>query len=277
MKKCANIFIFLFATLLFFACKNGGNKQQDNGKDDLMLQSVAQNNFVVTDTTFRFLLDSLAQNSPSLTINLSLETASDKQNHATEINNIIMYAVYGHEAYNPIEATRIFIDEISQEYYSLRADYINVRDVEESPVWLNHKYDIQGRVYEIHNDIINYIVQSDIYTGGTHSPTTRTYINIDARTGREIRLDDIFIEGYEEQLTNILTDSLLENYDEENIDEARRYITENIYPTENFILGRDSIIFMYNSYDIAPRSHKSTRIAISMNDIKDLLRTKEQE
>ena len=60
-----------------------------------------------------------------------------------------------------------------------------------------------------------------------------------------------------------------------NIEEVKEqgYITMNdMYPTENFLLAEDSIIFFYNSYDIAPYSHGTTRLAIDYNDIKELMK-----
>ena len=173
-----------------------------------------------------------------------------------------------------MEATRLFANEITSEYHNLRAEYINVRDVDNSPKWLNFKYDIQGRVHETHNGIINYIIKSDIYTGGPHAHTTHTYINIDNETGQEITLDDIFTECYEEPLTHIIANALTKIQEKENNPHPEAH---EIFPIDNFILGKDSIVFLYNSDDMASHSRKETRIAIGLNEIDKLLKKQNQE
>ncbi|MBQ5731230.1 MAG: DUF3298 domain-containing protein, partial [Bacteroidaceae bacterium] len=47
---------------------------------------------------------------------------------------------------------------------------------------------------------------------------------------------------------------------------------EELYPTENFRLSPDSIIFVYNSYEIAPYSMGRTRIALGYNQIENLIK-----
>lgn len=275
MKKCVKIFIFLAAVSLFLACDTNGYKQNSSQGGNASAQQATPHTFVLADTTALIPIDTLVSDSPCLSIALSLEVAAADHPHATAINNIITYAAYGHEASTPMEATRLFANEITSEYHNLRAEYINVRDVDNSPKWLNFKYDIQGRVHETHNGIINYIIKSDIYTGGPHAHTTHTYINIDNETGQEITLDDIFTECYEEPLTHIIANALTKIQEKEN--NPHHPEVHEIFPIDNFILGKDSIVFLYNSDGMASHSRKETRIAIGLNEIDKLLKKQNQE
>lgn len=274
MKKCVYIFTLFIATVLFISCVGEGNKKETAEKTVSTHTSV-DSGFIISDTTVQIAIDTLNDDSPVLTIASSLELAVATLEHAKEINNTITYAAYGNDTTPASIATDMFIKEISNEYSSLRADYINVREVNDTPTWLNHSYNIKGRISDIHNNIINYIIESDVYTGGAHGLFTITLLNIDRTNGYELKLSDIFVENYEERLTNALTNALMMQLGAKDINEVKElgYVTMNdMYSTENFLLKKDSIVFVYNRYDIAPYSHGITRLAIDRNDIKELLK-----
>lgn len=46
----------------------------------------------------------------------------------------------------------------------------------------------------------------------------------------------------------------------------------DMFPSENFILGEETITFIYNPYEIAPYNVGSTELIIPFSDIKDLLK-----
>ena len=58
---------------------------------------------------------------------------------------------------------------------------------------------------------------------------------------------------------------------EELEDKAYLQDTE-MYPSENFRLGKDSIYFFYNVYEIAPYSTGATEIALSYDVLQGLLK-----
>lgn len=45
-----------------------------------------------------------------------------------------------------------------------------------------------------------------------------------------------------------------------------------MYVTNNFILGKDSIFFLYNNYEIAPYYKGRSRIGFDYDELKDLLK-----
>ncbi len=46
----------------------------------------------------------------------------------------------------------------------------------------------------------------------------------------------------------------------------------DIFPSENFILGDETITFVYNPYEIAPYAMGSTELIIPFSDIEKLLK-----
>jgi hypothetical protein len=47
----------------------------------------------------------------------------------------------------------------------------------------------------------------------------------------------------------------------------------DMFPTENFILGEETITFIYNPYEIAPYNMGSTELIIPYNDVDKILKT----
>ena len=165
MKKHIYSLIF-FVTITLIASCLGESKKNSTTKNTTSNDTGKYSEFIISDTTLKIPIDTLNCNSPCLSISISLELAPATEEHAKNINNIITYAAYGNDTTPPATATEMFITDISNEYSMLRANYINIKDVNDAPAWLNHTYNINGKVNNIHNNIINYIIVSDIYTGG---------------------------------------------------------------------------------------------------------------
>lgn len=274
MKKCVYLSIIFLVAVLYAACTGRTAKQDvttENGSAD---SAITKEGFARIDTAARFPIDTFNTESPALSLQLSLDTVIASNNsNATQINNTIIYAAFGHDGASVVDAIDEFIETAKEEYYTMRADYINEKKMEHSAAWLNYSYSIKGTVHDIHNDITNYIIVNDTYTGGAHGLSTHTLLNIDSRTGREITLNDIFTENFETTLTERLTERLAKDAGATSIDELKEWgytALSDMYPTENFMLGKDSIIFLYNPYEIAPYSLGHIKVALGYDEIKDI-------
>lgn len=114
------------------------------------------------------------------------------------------------------------------------------------------------------------------YTGGAHgNGATTTYI-IDKATGKEILLNDFFsdptgvrkvAEIYFRKLFNLESDADLE--------EAGFWFENNLFHlNNNFSIVGDKIVFLYNTYEIAPYSGGETVIELSIEEIKSFINPK---
>ena len=93
--------------------------------------------------------------------------------------------------------------------------------------------------------------------------------------GNEIYLADIFKEGYEEYLCNRLTDALADKIGATSRKDIKEkgYLTFNdIYPTENFMMKKDSILFFYNAYDIAPYCMGTTTLGFTYDELSEIMK-----
>ena len=118
------------------------------------------------------------------------------------------------------------------------------------------------------------INQSEV-RGGAHGSYSTNYLNFDPNTGHIIRLNDVFISGYKEELTKLLLNKLMKDVGVANLEELQEkaYLQwTDMYPTENFFMGKDGVTFFYNIYEIAPYSSGTTTITLSYEELKSLIK-----
>lgn len=272
MKKCVYLSTIFFIIMVLYAACTGNAPKQNDGDSNMPSDSTIDSYlFANIDTAALFPIDKFSAESPALSLQLSLDTVVANNSNSAQINNTIIYATFGYDEISVAKAIDSFIKTSKKEYYAMRADYINEKNMEHSASWLNNSYSIKGRCLGIHDNIINYIIENDTYEGGAHGLFTQTLLNIDCCTGREIRLSDIFIENFETVLTEQLTERLAKNVGAANVDDLKEWgytALNDMYPTENFMLGKDSIIFLYNPYEIAPYALGIIRVALGLDEIK---------
>lgn len=266
MKKCA-CFLILIVAMIFVSCNGVVTSADNNGNED---------KFVVKKLQTVCLLDSTDNNSPKCETDISIELLeSDDKERETKMNNSILNAIFGYENLAPEVAIDSFIAHVNEEYADLRPEYLNEKQINKNAAWFNFSYIINTHVEYGCKDVINYIIHSEYYTGGANSNSAYTIINFDAVSGNEIKLNDIFKEDYEEYLNNRLTDALAEKIGANSRKEIKEkgYLTFNdIYPTENFIMKKDSILFYYNLYEIAPRSAGTTILGFTYDELSIIMK-----
>ncbi len=91
------------------------------------------------------------------------------------------------------------------------------------------------------------------YTGGAHPNTIIVGVNVSRATGEEVGLDEaLFLVGKDLAALASETDAELKT----RLGEA--YFVEGAEPTEQnyatFLIGRDDVTFVFNSYQVAPYS-----------------------
>ena len=266
MKKCAYILI-LIAAIAFASCNGGATSAAGNSNND---------NFVTKKIHTVCLLDSSDEKSPKYETNISVELLEpDNKERENKINSTIANAVFGYDDLSFDAAADSFIANAHAEYADLLPEYLNEKQINENPSWFNFSHIIKTHIEHGRKDVINYVIANEYYTGGAHPNSAYTIINFDAQTGDEIKLEDIFKDDYEESLCNRLTDALAEKIGARSRKEIQEkgYLTFNdIFPTENFIIKDDSILFCYNLYEIAPRAAGITTLGFTYEELSIILK-----
>lgn len=123
-------------------------------------------------------------------------------------------------------------------------------------------------------DKLSYMVMTYEFTGGAHGLETSLYKTFDMKSGKVIRVRDLFYQGFEGKLTGILTAKLRKSTGlMEHVKLTDRgYFTDQIKPSENFYLSPQGIGFVYNPYEIAPHSFGTITIFVSYAELSEILR-----
>ena len=201
-----------------------------------------------------------------------LVPASNSGAAATDsINRTIISCVFGEEY-----ADTDLPDVISTWAADAVGEYksLNLPMLEENPdasvaalSWVEH---LQGEVNCIHKGILSYTVTKYTYTGGAHGMTSETTLNFDTDNGSLIGETELFLDGYEERLSSLLSLHLPEALQEPG--DTAMLFTRDIRPNGNFRVSETGITYIYNQYEIGPYVLGAVEVTIPWSELKDLLR-----
>lgn len=140
--------------------------------------------------------------------------------------------------------------------------------------WYTYYRAIIGKIHYRKFNLITYVLKYNEYAGGAHSVYSSTFINIDLKNMKTIKLNDLFAGNYLNDLTSIITQQLIKDSKVKTYDQLldKGYgTTGNISPTENFYLDSKGITFYYNVYEIAPYSAGPIPVFISYDRLRKIL------
>jgi hypothetical protein len=126
------------------------------------------------------------------------------------------------------------------------------------------------------NDILSYVVYKEFFKGGAaHGAHHYTNRVINLKTGLKITESDIFIDNYQEDLTEIIIDgiTLSNNVDEAvDLENIGFFNINEIAPNKNFYIDEIGITYTFNEYEIATYVVGATSVQIPYEKIRHLLR-----
>ena len=270
MKKCGT-FIFSFLAATLFSCGGEKNKVQPS--------ETAENEISISQFELheKHKLVQQAADSPVLAIDISLPIISTVDSTAdNNMGRTIAYTLFESKETSVRQACKDFAGLRTREYMELRPGYLDHKEGDMPPVWFNNSYSITGDVEIGYKGYINYIILWDEFTGGAHPNSYYTVLNFNPENGEEVVLQDILKENYEEPLTKLLIATLAARLQVENCEGIRAkgylYPDADMYISNNYILEKKQIVFIYNKYDIAPYAVGDIIINISYDKLKDLLK-----
>ena len=221
------------------------------------------------------------EGSPVCAIHLQIATASEENGHKAEVvNRIIQKRLLNMEELTMQQAADSFANTYATTYLcNLLPLYNQDRADTAKRSWYEYHYVITSEARQGSKSTMAFIANTDYYEGGANSVNLRTAMNFDIKTGRLMGLNDIFVPGYENLLNAILQKALCEKVGVADISDLRQkgyLVGMQMFPSENFILEDETITFIYNPSEIAPRTLSETELVIPLSDLELILR-KEQK
>lgn len=216
-------------------------------------------------------------NSPSCRVHLELDYATPDNGHRAEIvNNAIQHRLLDMEELEMKQAADSFANLYTTNY---KKNFLPLYNQDRADTtkrsWYEYHYIITTDVNSGHNGASVYHINLDYYEGGAHSINQHLTMNFAKDTGRQLSLSDVFAPGYEHKLNEVLLKALLEKTASKNLSELhdKGYLySMDMFPSENFILGDDTITFIYNPYEIAPYAAGFTELTIAYSALDDILK-----
>ena len=217
------------------------------------------------------------EQSPSCTVHLQLQTATDENGYRAEVvNKIILERLLDMKDISIQEAVDSFASSYTSSYIRNFLPLYNQDRADESKrSWYEYHYVITSETQGGREETTVYIAEIDYYEGGAHGINQRQIFNFINDTGVLIGLEDIFVPGYEDQLNEILLQALCEKVGVEDIHRLHEngyLFSMDMFPAKNFILNNETITFIYNPYEIASYDKGSTELTLPLEDLKNILR-----
>ncbi|MFA5419018.1 MAG: DUF3298 domain-containing protein [Bacteroidales bacterium] len=110
------------------------------------------------------------------------------------------------------------------------------------------------------------------YTGGAHGMSNTSYRIVNLKDGTPITYQDVFIEGADSLLSQLLTKKLRNDFEipDDTLLKQAGFFVDRIMPNHNLYINSNGIGFVYNSYEIAPYSFGATHLFLEFKQV-DLL------
>ena len=110
-----------------------------------------------------------------------------------------------------------------------------------------------------------------MFNGGAHPVSTTSFMNFNPVTGDEVKLSDLFLSGTLDQLTDKITSAVASSHGVRTLADLQELGYDNIGTPQEYLIGKDSITFYYNVYEIAPYAMGPTEVRLAYKDLEGIL------
>ena len=247
----------------------------DNHNNVLKRYGLQVISFAIDSTTY------LANNAHSPKCEVSIQMQCMRGNNAPKINQALVQSGFlvtnnlsqTNESTDMEKALCNFVSQYMDEYINsygplYRADSVN-------PTTYNRRYQLISELQNNQKDILTYIIYLSTAVGLSQTSNQTIVKNFNLKTGELITLSDLFIEGYEESVKDIIHEKLqkcLKNH-RTGFQKQEGSLTDgDIYITDNYVIGKNKITFIYCEDEIVSHEYGEVRVDLSKSELKKYLK-----
>ena len=189
-------------------------------------------------------------------IQLKLDTLPDSLALAGQLTTVLCDSVLYTPGCATIgEAMTAFADSVEAEWKAELAERYEPES-EYKDMFQYHYFITGNPVDNALDSIMSYQVLTSCYLGGAHGSHVVQYFNFERKSGKLLTIQDIVPPAKETLMLKAMQDRLCKDYEVKDIAELQEQtgitMLGDLYLTNNFLLQGDSILFLFNQYDIAP-------------------------
>jgi hypothetical protein len=210
-------------------------------------------------------------------IDMSIELPVKYKNKKTlsNIKHHLLAILFGEEYIDVPEDTILELFAIE-----LGIDYVNNNTVaarqlsDESSYKFDAHFSYKGETLPSNKNIYSYCLTQNSFDGGVHEFSNKFLFNFSLIDGALITENDIFVNGFEKELTKLIKIRLAEEYEElfkNNLNESE-FWEDEIHPNGNFYLDQTSIDYAFDPSEIAPHYVGDIYVSLPIESIKHLIK-----
>jgi len=177
------------------------------------------------------------------------------------VNRFVASVLWGDEATTAEAAARSFIDDFDAFF----------REDQQPRAWTS---ELTAKVTELTPSYLGLSIDAYTFSGGAHGYYYTRFAHFDRTENRELTLDDVIPTRFRKEATAV-GERYFREQEQLKVDEPLEgnYFFEDglFHLPDNFALERDSMLFLYNIYEIKPYVYGQTLVRIPYPDIERLL------
>jgi len=156
------------------------------------------------------------------------------------------------------------------QYADQNTDNYSITDKSNTFSWDKHQ-----TVCIFHNahNIVSFGVKNYAFSGSGKGMIVKKYANVSLRNGALLSLNDLFSDGFEPVLRQLILKGIKMKY-LGNVTESlitAGFYHEEINPTDNFYMTAQELVFVYNPYEMATPEKGAIEVAIPLSQMSDFL------
>ena len=265
MRKLLGIVI---AIVTVAGCKSNGNRT--TGADGIAFDSI------VIDSTFRL---GGTPDAPACEVSLSLLYAKGEK--ADIINDTLLRSGILIPEYFSLSGEHLSFKAAADSFTSTyiadyRRDYGALyREDKQHAASYNCRYVVRTQTQVSGDNVLNYIASVSTYGGGAYPVMQTIAKNFDLKTGRLIRLTNVFVPGYEEPLKDMIEEAACKKFKMKDLEELKKayiFADGNVYVPDNFIMTENEITFIYCEDEVAPHAVGEIRLTFEKDQLSKILK-----
>ena len=216
-------------------------------------------------------------NSPAYEMNINVKYVKEgSEDIRKSVNDAITAKIFNLHYVDITAAVDSFVNVNASSYKNdmlplYREDKL---DIDKKPIY-EYVANIKTRTEDGREGVVTYFIDTYNFQGGAHGLNQLLTLNFDKTTGKTLTLEDVLVPGYKVKLNNLLQKALLKKANCKDIDELhdKGYLfSMEMYPSNNYVLGKEGITFIYNPYEIAPYALGRIELTISYDDMENLMK-----
>ena len=268
MKKALTFVAFC---ILLNSCEFGQpeKKQQPEIKEIPIAKYVDYEVTTIKEEKGPCATDSTANNCLSFSIEYPQIVSGAVSKEAQDaINSSIKSSIFDYAfVNNKPDSFDQLIEELATEYEDILSSYPDYK--------ASWSIEINSDIIYQDSSFISLATTIFSYTGGAHPNSNQVYNSFNLQTGEIVTLDDILIQGYEEELNESaeIEFRMLKEIPPAFTLEEKGYVFEEgkFRLNDNFAIINKSLLFFYNPYEIASYAEGPAEIELKLTDYVHLI------